>query len=254
VTFYLGTHMVNWLGTVDVPLFVSNRRLHKRKKFPRALAPWCLDSGGFSELSLYGKWVTTAEEYAERVETYFYRIGKMEWAAPQDWMCEPIMLEKTGKTVEEHQHLTIESYLELKRLNPVMPFIPVLQGWYLEDYLRHVYMYAQYGVDLTECPTVGLGSVCRRQHTEQITEIVSQLDAFGLNLHGFGVKTQGLKHYGPMLQSADSMAWSYDARYVPPMEGHTHKNCANCPDYALMWRERMLSRLPTQRVGVAQTP
>ncbi|MBQ1165671.1 hypothetical protein KBZ21_47610, partial [Streptomyces sp. A73] len=62
-------------------------------------------------------------------------------------------------------------------------------------------------------------------------------------LHGFGVKTQGLSDYGPSLYSADSMAWSVDGRRTAPLPGHTHKNCANCPDWALAWRQRVLDAI-----------
>ncbi|WP_438816918.1 DUF7221 family queuine tRNA-ribosyltransferase-like protein [Umezawaea beigongshangensis] len=31
----------------------------------------------------------------------------------------------------------------------------------------------------------------------------------------FGVKTRGLRRYGPHLQTADPLAWSYDARRSP---------------------------------------
>ena len=49
---------------------------------------------------------------------------------------------------------------------------------------------------------------------------------------------------GHALASADSLAWSYDARRRPPLPGHTHKNCANCQPYALTWRTRVLNSLP----------
>ena len=53
-----------WLAHVGVPLFVSHRRLARRKTLPKARTGWALESGGFSELSLYGGWRTTPEEYA----------------------------------------------------------------------------------------------------------------------------------------------------------------------------------------------
>jgi hypothetical protein len=34
--FYLGTHMDGWLAHVGVPLFVSHRRLARRKTLPKA--------------------------------------------------------------------------------------------------------------------------------------------------------------------------------------------------------------------------
>lgn len=68
----------------------------------------------------------------------------------------------------------------------------------------------------------------------------------GLKLHGFGVKKAGLMKYGSMLQSADSMAWSYAARKrngrcKNTSHHHNSKNCANCLTYALEWRERLMA-------------
>jgi hypothetical protein len=144
--------------------------------------------------------------------------------------------------VASHQRATITSLLKLRSLAPELPWIPVLQGWSLDDYGRHVDAYDQAGVDLAAEPLVGIGSVCRRQATREIDRIVTTLAGQGLRLHGFGVKTAGLGCYGWALASADSLAWSYAARREPPLPGHRHKNCANCLAYALAWRERVVHR------------
>ena len=95
-------------------------------------------------------------------------------------------------------------------------------------------------MDLAACPVVGLGSVCRRQNSVRIGLIASWLAADSLRLHGFGVKTEGLRLYGEHLASCDSLAWSYDARRNPPLPGHPHRSCANCLPYAAAWRQRLL--------------
>ncbi|MGW1917997.1 deazapurine DNA modification protein DpdA family protein [Streptomyces massasporeus] len=100
------------------------------------------------------------------------------------------------------------------------------------------------GVDLTGEPTVGLGSVCRLQSTREGAAIVTAMAARGVKLHGFGFKILGLERVGHLLASADSAAWSYHARRRPPVPGHTHKNCANCIDYAMRWRTRVLASIP----------
>lgn len=112
VDFWLGTHKAHWLEIADVPLMVSHRTLSTRKTLPRAQVPWVLDSGGFSELSLFGHWETSANEYVEAVECYADQIGNLRWAAVQDWMCEPHILRKTALSIEEHQVRSIISYLE----------------------------------------------------------------------------------------------------------------------------------------------
>lgn len=242
-TFYLGTHKPAWLARTRMPLFVSHRRLRERRTLPRAVCSWALDSGGFTELSLYGRWETTPAEYADAVALYAREVGNLEWAVPQDWMCEPMMLQTTGRTVAEHQERTVANYLELRAMAPRLPFVPVLQGWTLADYHRCVGLYDRAGVDLRAEPLVGLGSVCRRQATGEIGAIVSSLAALGLRLHGFGVKVAGLRRYAEHLVSADSMAWSLNARRSAPLAGCTHRSCANCLLYASAWRTRLLCQL-----------
>jgi hypothetical protein len=241
--FFLGTHQPGWLTDSPVPLFISDRRLRTIKRPLPAVCDWALDSGGFTELSTHGTWNNgpTPAEYVNRIRTYQRRIGRLQWAAPQDWMCEPWIVAKTGLSVLEHQSRTIDNLLELRELGPELPIIPVLQGWTVDDYLRHIDLYRAVGVDLTAEPLVGLGSVCRRQGTDEIGQIVVAVrDAGVARLHGFGVKALGLRRYGQMLTSADSMAWSMQARREPPLPGCSgHINCANCRRYAYAWARQM---------------
>ena len=241
--FYLGAHQPHWLQIAGFPLFVSHRQLARRRGPLRpAACRWALDSGGFTELSLHGRWITCAADYVEAVARYAAQAGQLDFAAPQDWMCEPHILARTGLSVREHQDRTVASYLELRALAPHLPFIPVVQGWQLADYLACVDLYRSAGVDLTREPLTGLGSVCRRQSTGQIAVIVTTLASLGLRLHGFGIKTTGLHLYGHLLASADSMAWSYAARRAPALPGCTgHRNCANCLAYAASWRDLILT-------------
>lgn len=116
-TFYLGTHEVSWLTNEIGPLFISHRRLALRKSLPRAATRWALDSGGFSELELHGRWVTTPTEYIDATRQYTADIGMLDWAAPMDWMCEPKVLARTGLTVEEHQRRTIANFLNPRVLH-----------------------------------------------------------------------------------------------------------------------------------------
>jgi hypothetical protein len=206
---------------------------------------WALDSGSFTELQLHGGWTLSAREYAREVRRY-RQFGKLEWAAPQDWMCEPFMLERTGLSVREHQERTVTNYLDLRSIDSGLPIVPVLQGFTRDDYLRCADMYTAAGVDLEEEKTVGLGSVCRRQAEDEILEIVQSFPS--LKLHGFGVKTTGLRKYGHLLTSADSMAWSFRARRDKPLPGCYHGRdgqgkCSGCLRYAGRWRTNVLHKM-----------
>jgi hypothetical protein len=253
--FFLGTHSPSFLHRTDVPLFVSRRRLKDRKTFKPATAPWALDSGGFTELGKFGRWSLTATDYAEEVQRYADEIGRLEWAAPQDWMCEPSVREQTGASVERHQHLTVENFLELERLGP--HFIPVVQGWELADYVRHVELYDAYNVDLSKERLVGVGSVCRRGDGRDVARILRRLHREGLRLHAFGIKGDALVQAYDVVDSCDSLAWSYRARRAGrKLPGCEHKSptCTNCLTFALRWRERLLERVtdPTERERLGQ--
>lgn len=254
---YLGTHEVSWLTKPGMPpLFISANRLAGRKRLPNAVGPWALDSGGFTELRDHGTWRTDARQYAALVRRLHDEIGGMEWAAPQDWMCEPAIINGglidgqrfvgTHLSVAEHQRRTVANGLELRHIDADLPWVYVVQGDKLADYLRCCDLYEQAGVDLTRERVVGVGSVCRRQATGEITTIVATLAGLGIRLHGFGVKTLGLRKYADYLVSADSLAWSYGARRAAidgVRPGCTHRSCANCARYALTWHQKLQREL-----------
>jgi hypothetical protein len=100
------------------PLFVSHRRLALRATLPRAATRWALDSGGFTELAIHGRWPTTPGEYVEATRGYAVEIGMLDWAAPMDWMCEPAIVAHTGLTVEDHRRRTVANFLELRERGP----------------------------------------------------------------------------------------------------------------------------------------
>ena len=250
--FYLGTNKATWLQRANCPLFVSHRTLRSLKTRKTARVNWACDSGGFTELSMYGEWRTSPEEYAFYVTRYRNGIGRLDFASQQDYMCEPFMLERTGKTVKQHQELTTQNYLDLKRIAPTLPFIPVIQGQTLDHYQNHVKQFLDAGIDLRQFETVGIGSVCRRQATNEIVEIVTELAGYGLRLHGFGMKTLGLTKVGHLVASADSMAWSFGARlnnYRRPQCTHTAKRCSDCLTYAQEWRTQLLDKVTTANNG-----
>jgi hypothetical protein len=238
VIFYLGTHIPAWLERSPVPLFVSINRLYSRRRPLVPLTGWVLDSGAFTSLALYGRHVISAQRYVEEVRNIQELIPKMRYAVIQDWMCEPFMLKITGLTVLEHQANTIKSYLDLMSAAPEIPWMPVLQGYTEGDYLRCVDMYERAGVNLSKVGRLGVGSVCKRQGTEEIVSICLSLKGFPLHL--FGVKKLGIAALYPHMNSCDSMAWSYDARTRDKLEGCEHNgNCANCFTFAMQWREEL---------------
>lgn len=241
--FFLGVHQPIWLTRIHaVPLLVSHRRLGHRRTLPRAVTEWALDSGGFTELQLHGRWQINEKDYVRAVRRYADEIGNLAWAAPQDWMCEQNILKRTALTVREHQRRTVRNLVRLRELAPDLPFVPVLQGWTTADYQRCADLYYQAGINLEAEPLVGVGTVCRRQHKAVVEEIMRAFASRNFSLHGFGIKLGGLSQYAETLSSSDSMSWSRRGRYVPGC-GPSHRTESNCLRFALSWYRQIQTNL-----------
>lgn len=266
--FFVGVPEPSWLNRADgVPKFISAARLDRLvtrdERWPvTCVDPWAIDSGAYIALDGTNRWVPwwrDAETYASKILSFATDSGRPpDFVAPQDWPCEPGVRKKTGLTVREHQQMTLENYLFLVEEWPWLPWIPVLQGWEPGEHGEHARMYEDAGVDLAGCHRVGIGSVCRRAHLPEIVEVIAQFADAGLKLHGFGVKKTALPVIGHLLTSADSMAWSTNARMNNTrLPGCTHagEDCRNCYRYAVHWREQTLAKLhhPDEEVTVPAT-
>jgi len=191
--------------------FVSVNRLRGRTKLLGA-KKWIMDSGAFTELSTYGQYRHTVEEYAEQVNRWTHDPA-LVCVVSQDYMCEPFIIAKTGLSVHVHQVRTIERYEELLQRTK-LSVMPVLQGYEVKDYLRHVKMY---GGLLPQNAYVGVGSICKRNiNVGTIAEILTAIKDLrpDIRLHGFGLKITSLasRSVQDALESADSMSWSFAAR------------------------------------------
>lgn len=242
--FYLGIHKPNWLlnNNLVCNTFLSYRQLCKYKKLSPVLSNWGLDSGGFSELSINGFWSISESQYVTDVKRFMKEIGNLDFVSPQDWMCEPYILKKTGKNVKEHIYLTIKSYLNL--MNKDIPVIPVIQGFTTDEYTYCIDQYYQHNINL-DGKMVAVGSVCRRQSTKEAVDIFSKIRSLLKKsiIHGFGIKTKGIPLLKNLINSSDSMAWSFNARKNPALEMcKSHKNCANCIIFAEKWLERLKNK------------
>lgn len=237
---YLGTNEPTWLGRSPAPLFVSLTRADRFRRRP-ARAAWALDSGGFTQVVSHGGWRMSPDEYLSAVYALADRMTLLEWAAPQDYMCEPAALAATGLTIDDHQRLTVENFCVLREIDERRLIIPVLQGFAPGEHERCVELYEDAGVRLLDQALIGVGSICRRQATAEIEQIVRGLAGVGFRLHGFGIKIGGLRRYADALISADSMAWSYRARRAARHgegalgTGCTHRACTNCYVWAQQW-------------------
>lgn len=213
--FFLGLHQPSDARHFAAA-FISVKRLSGAKgrvsDFP--VGDWIMDSGAFSEIAQHGRYLSTVEEYAALIRRWS-KCGRLLAAVSQDWMCESKMLARTGMTIAEHQRLTVERYDALRACDTSGVYVmPVLQGYAPADYIRHRELY---GPRLAPGAWVGVGSVCKRNgDPAQVAAVLLAIKQGrpDLRLHGFGLKSSALSVplVRELLESADSMAWSYSAR------------------------------------------
>lgn len=210
--FFTGLHQPSDARHFDA-CFVSVNRLRGRKSAFQ-VGDWIMDSGAFTEISTHGQYRQGVEGYAAEIKRWAGN-GRLLAAVAQDMMCEPWIVEKTGLTVAEHQRITIERYDALLACDTGGVYImPVLQGYASADYIDHL---RAYGDRLAPGAWVGVGSICKRNGDPlAIWKVLSRIkDARpDLRLHGFGLKTTSLQNpiIRELLETADSMAWSFQAR------------------------------------------
>jgi hypothetical protein len=209
--FFVGLHQPS--DTAHFPrAFVSVNRLRTRKA-PMVVNDWIMDSGAFTTIATHGGYPEPVSVYAGQIRRWRDN-GNLLAAVSQDWMCEPVMLAKTGLTIPDHQRLTIERYDALLAEDTGVLILPVLQGYAPGDYVSHI---RQYGDRLPSGAWVGVGSICKRNGDPRAIEAVLLAikgERPDLRLHGFGLKSTALSSglVTSLLFSADSMAWSYAAR------------------------------------------
>lgn len=210
--FFVGLHQPSDARHFAASMISVNRLRTRKKPFRRRR--WMMDSGAFTTIAKHGGYPEPVEVYAAEIRRWAAHGGLL-CAVAQDYMCEPVMLERTGLTVAEHQSLTIARYDSLMACDVGGVYImPVLQGFTPAEYVEHLRMY---GDRLPHRAWVGVGSVCKRNgDVRAIEAVLLAIKSVrpDLRLHGFGLKTTALASglVRKLLWSADSMAWSFSAR------------------------------------------
>ena len=163
----------------------------------------------------------TAEQRAADREDYheylLHEGANPLWLEMTPWEFEPHYT-----NVEDHQWLTVYRYkhileeLRARKCNTYL--MPVLQGYTPEEYIACLDLYEKEGL-LPHGAYVGVGSVCKRNaNPETVVDVLGAIKRRrpDLQLHGFGIKITALRDpkVRALLRSADSMAWSVDARHT----------------------------------------
>lgn len=232
---YVGVHKAHMAKRL--PRVMISMNVLERRKSDFEVGRWILDSGAFTRIAS-GRGHMPISEYAGHIRRWA-RVGRLDAAVCQDWMCEPFITELTGLTVVEHQSRTTANYLELRSHDTGAYIMPVVQGYQPDDYADHT---AQLSPHLSDGAWVGLGSVCKRQgRPSAISAVLTAVLRVrpDLRLHGFGVKKTALRSLdvSSRLYSVDSMAWSFAGRRI---------GRGNDITYALEWASDLQAVIPQE--------
>lgn len=201
--YYVGTDRFSKADRRNAMISANALVKDKPRKYPITVDRWIMDSGAFSQITQYGDFVMSPEEYI-RLACHFQWCGDLQCIVTQDYMCEPDVLQSLkdiGKraSVRIHQKKTVERFIELRKLARKyklrVPVMPVLQGWEVEDYIDHWRMYQNYFrfEYLIPCPGfagqgggtpsdpyfpwVGIGSTCKRnKNPDVVSEILDAIE------------------------------------------------------------------------------
>jgi hypothetical protein len=173
-----------------------------------------LDSAGFVAASRYRGFPWSTHYYLNLAAA-----APWLWWAAQDWCVEPevagdedTVLDRISGTVR----LNMICLRGGERRGIADRFVPVLQGWHPDHYLRCLERMPW----VLDSPLVGIGSMCRRHvHGEHgVLHVLERLDrAFGSSTarwHLFGLKSQAIAFAAqhPRVASTDSQAYGVAAR------------------------------------------
>jgi hypothetical protein len=216
-----------------------------------------LDSAGFVAAHRYRGFPWETDDYLDLAAS-----APWIWWASQDWCVEPeiagdedAVLDRISGTVR----LNLRCLNGAKRRGIAHNFVPVIQGWRPEHYLRCLDR-MPFALD---APLIGVGSMCRR-HVGGPNGILSVLrvldDTFaGTNtrFHLFGLKSQGIQHAAAhaRVASCDSQAYGMAARQ-DAWKARVTKSDRYVAATMRRWYENQVAtmRIPPARVVQADPP
>lgn len=169
-----------------------------------------IDSGGFGMHKKWGKYPFTVVQYIDYVHHMMDKWPVTE-VAVLDYPCEPEVNRTTHSTNMDRIRATVDNAVLCVDADNNIPWVPVIQGFTLKEYLACWELYQDAGI---EYDLWAIGSICARKKLGGIRNIVTSLyNKTEQNLHAFGLTLPALRDPQVFfsLQSSDSAVWNWRA-------------------------------------------
>lgn len=168
----------------------------------------CLDSGGFTAAKRWGDYPWTAKQYAAWARKTSAN-DRLDFVAVMDLACERGVNRDVFATNQQRILASVVNAGRCREADPSLPWLPVVQGATVEDYLGCAELYRRDGWGLDYA---GLGTMCGRKASDA-ARVLCELSAMlpDTRWHVFGMSLGVLRFDDarPLIRSWDSYAWNW---------------------------------------------
>lgn len=206
-----------------------NGRGWRRARYPKNAGLKFLDPGGFTLLNKCGDYPFTVANFLNLV-VYL----KPNYYATPDYPCESEIARGMLRTNAERIRATVENARIVSQLHELTnyragSFVPVIQGYTLDEYKYCIELYADAGLLQ---PYMAVGSMCRRLSSAELRVLIPGITEYARQgnverLHWFGLKlSPDLLDLREFIYSQDSAVAldSYDAELRQQRNGRRFPN------------------------------
>ena len=206
--------------------------LFRRPKLPEYIPKVAADSGGFVASRRASDYAFVAIQYVEWLCSFAPR-----WAATMDFPVEPELAATAWLSASSRSaQPKWRAFFWDQFPDVVWPWVPTVQGWDVDDYVRHAEDLRPLVMDMqreynpwswdredlaadalaaqkADAFRVGIGTLCRRTSARLVHQIVQAVVEVlpGVPLHLWGIKVSTLQSVlalPPQVVSVDSAAWN----------------------------------------------
>lgn len=169
-----------------------------------------VDSGGYSFFSRWGDYPFSLEKYLDLVY-YIKDKYPLFSVATLDYPCEPNINRDNLVSNQIRIEKTVSNAIKCFQADKNLPWLPVIQGYALDEYLSCIDLYKEVGITSNYW---AIGSICSRKGKPlELRKIITSIKEQHPNakLHAFGLGIPFLRdpQIFQAIYSSDSSAWNW---------------------------------------------
>jgi hypothetical protein len=184
-------------------------------RIPSHVKDVAADCGGYVATVRWGEYRYTPDEYVNWLRSW---KTTPTWAATMDFCCERDIATNKSEVMLRQDKTTDMAYLFWEQYRDCpWAWVPTIQGWNVEDYVRHANELKPLVLDMQKHYAdgwrIGIGTLCQRADSRMIRDVVMAVTSElpNMPIHLWGVKLGAFKSNDGLpeeVTSMDSAAWN----------------------------------------------